>query len=93
MTQEPAGFALYVHWPFCARICPYCDFNVHRDRGVDAARWSAKLDLELRYWRAKTGARRLAQLIRAIVCEPALGFFGSQSIIVHFKIMQYLFRF
>ncbi|WP_425991219.1 radical SAM family heme chaperone HemW [Brevundimonas sp. TWP2-3-2] len=25
--------ALYVHWPYCARICPYCDFNVVRDRG------------------------------------------------------------
>ena len=25
--------ALYVHWPYCARVCPYCDFNVVRDRG------------------------------------------------------------
>ncbi|MNS40730.1 Oxygen-independent coproporphyrinogen-III oxidase 1 [compost metagenome] len=25
--------ALYIHWPYCARICPYCDFNVVRDRG------------------------------------------------------------
>ena len=24
---------VYVHWPYCARICPYCDFNVYRDRG------------------------------------------------------------
>jgi oxygen-independent coproporphyrinogen-3 oxidase len=21
---------VYVHWPYCARICPYCDFNVFK---------------------------------------------------------------
>ena len=24
-----AGFGVYVHWPFCAAKCPYCDFNSH----------------------------------------------------------------
>ena len=34
MTEAPpSSLALYVHWPYCARICPYCDFNVVRDRG------------------------------------------------------------
>ena len=39
MTRSPAQappLALYVHWPFCTRICPYCDFNVVRDRGREA---------------------------------------------------------
>jgi oxygen-independent coproporphyrinogen-3 oxidase len=29
------AFGVYVHWPYCARICPYCDFNVYRARGAD----------------------------------------------------------
>ena len=23
------SLGVYVHWPFCAALCPYCDFNVH----------------------------------------------------------------
>lgn len=57
-----AGFGVYVHWPFCARICPYCDFNVYRDRGVDVARWAAALTRELAYWASKTEGRRLTSL-------------------------------
>lgn len=34
MTDDrPDGVAVYIHWPYCARICPYCDFNVVKDRG------------------------------------------------------------
>lgn len=56
--------ALYVHWPYCARICPYCDFNVVRDRGrgeEQAALVRAILsDLEAQA--ALTGPRRLASI-------------------------------
>jgi putative oxygen-independent coproporphyrinogen III oxidase len=27
-------FGIYVHWPFCAAKCPYCDFNSHVHRGA-----------------------------------------------------------
>lgn len=30
-----SGFGIYVHFPYCARICPYCDFNIYRARGAD----------------------------------------------------------
>jgi len=30
------AFGVYVHWPFCAAKCPYCDFNSHvRHQEVD----------------------------------------------------------
>jgi putative oxygen-independent coproporphyrinogen III oxidase len=29
------GFGLYVHWPYCAKICPYCDFNVYTAKDRD----------------------------------------------------------
>nr|WP_070961441.1 radical SAM family heme chaperone HemW [Hyphomonas sp. Mor2] len=31
------GFGLYIHWPYCARICPYCDFNVYAAKDRDSA--------------------------------------------------------
>ncbi len=39
---------LYVHIPFCARRCPYCDFAVSIDKRADfRARYVAALQLEL----------------------------------------------
>ena len=42
-----AGFAVYVHWPFCLSKCPYCDFNTHVREAVDHARWRAALVREI----------------------------------------------
>ena len=28
----PPPLALYVHWPWCVKKCPYCDFNSHEAR-------------------------------------------------------------
>jgi oxygen-independent coproporphyrinogen-3 oxidase len=35
--------ALYIHWPFCLKKCPYCDFNSHVRDGVDADLWKNAL--------------------------------------------------
>lgn len=41
------GFGLYVHWPFCAAKCPYCDFNSHVAAVIDQGRWLAAYRREI----------------------------------------------
>ncbi|MBN8475471.1 MAG: oxygen-independent coproporphyrinogen III oxidase-like protein [Sulfuritalea sp.] len=44
----PPPLSLYVHWPWCVRKCPYCDFNSHEARGeVDEAAYLAALVADL----------------------------------------------
>jgi len=62
--SEPAELGIYVHWPYCARICPYCDFNVVRDRGrgdAQTALFQAILT-DLRAQAASLSPRRLVSI-------------------------------
>lgn len=55
--------ALYIHWPYCARICPYCDFNVAKDRGGDEPEALARaLVADLKSQAARLGPRRLVSV-------------------------------
>jgi oxygen-independent coproporphyrinogen-3 oxidase len=57
------AFGVYVHWPFCAQKCPYCDFNSHvRFGGVDEARFLAAYLRELEHAAALTGPREVASI-------------------------------
>jgi len=60
---ESAPVAVYVHWPYCARICPYCDFNVVRDRGqTEQAALAAAIVADLAGQAALIGPRRLESI-------------------------------
>ncbi len=51
--------AVYVHWPFCASKCPYCDFNSMVTKGVDQTRWARALVAELRHYAQETKGHRV----------------------------------
>jgi putative oxygen-independent coproporphyrinogen III oxidase len=46
------AFGIYVHWPFCAAKCPYCDFNSHVRTEIDEDGWVDAIEKELD-WTAK----------------------------------------
>jgi oxygen-independent coproporphyrinogen-3 oxidase len=59
-VEEP--LALYIHWPFCAAKCPYCDFNSHVRERVDTGRFAEALRRELAHEAQALGRRPLASL-------------------------------
>ena len=79
MTPAPdaAGFGVYVHWPFCASKCPYCDFNSHvrarrHRRGALPARLSARAASIGPSWRrAARSAASSSAAARPRSCRPA----------------------
>lgn len=57
------GFGVYVHWPFCAAKCPYCDFNSHvRHQKVDEERFAAAFAAEMASMRQRTGPREVTSI-------------------------------
>lgn len=66
MTNHPtkdAGFGVYVHWPFCASKCPYCDFNSHvRHHPVDERRFAAAFAREIAHNAALAPGRTVTSI-------------------------------
>jgi oxygen-independent coproporphyrinogen-3 oxidase len=54
--------ALYIHWPFCAKKCPYCDFNSHVREQVDIATWQNALIADMRAEAQATGGAALTSI-------------------------------
>ncbi|MBC2652081.1 radical SAM family heme chaperone HemW [Novosphingobium aerophilum] len=54
--------ALYIHWPFCLKKCPYCDFNSHVRDSVDYAHWQAALLADMRHEALLAGGEPLESI-------------------------------
>ena len=63
-SEEGGAIGVYIHWPYCARVCPYCDFNVVRDRGrtLQQEALAAAIGEDLDAAAALTGGRRLGSV-------------------------------
>ncbi|MDX1923846.1 MAG: radical SAM family heme chaperone HemW [Rickettsiaceae bacterium] len=44
------NLSIYIHWPFCLSLCPYCDFNSHISDSIDEQAWIESYIKELSYF-------------------------------------------
>lgn len=57
MSTALAPLAVYIHWPYCKRICPYCDFNVYKHKRDVELLGAIKADLSA--WASLSGPREI----------------------------------
>ena len=56
------AFGIYIHWPYCAAKCPYCDFNSHVRRAVSEERYRAASLRELEFYADFAPGRRVSSV-------------------------------
>lgn len=61
-TAQSRQLGIYIHWPYCTHICPYCDFNIYRARGQNTDVLLAAIKAELRGAMSQTQGRKLTSL-------------------------------
>ena len=66
MSEGPSSeraFGVYVHWPFCASKCPYCDFNSHvRHKGWAEPRFLAAFRREIAHMASLAPGRTVSSV-------------------------------
>ncbi|HEX3429980.1 MAG TPA: radical SAM family heme chaperone HemW [Rhizomicrobium sp.] len=68
-------FGVYIHWPFCAAKCPYCDFNSHVRSHIPETEWLKAIGSELRF--------AASELIPAQASVTSVFFGGGTPSLMH----------
>lgn len=55
-------FGIYIHWPFCASKCPYCDFNSHVRDTIDVDQWQKALLQDLAACHQDTSFKKVTSI-------------------------------
>lgn len=56
------AFGIYIHWPYCAAKCPYCDFNSHVKRELSEERYFAAILRELGHYAELAPGRTVSSI-------------------------------
>ena len=78
--EQMDALAVYIHWPYCARICPYCDFNVYKQKPDPNLNTAIMTDLA--GWRDWSGPRKVTS-IHFGGGTPSLMESGDVSRVIH----------
>jgi putative oxygen-independent coproporphyrinogen III oxidase len=58
--MEPVS--VYIHWPFCLSLCPYCDFNSHISAQIDPDLWIQAYKQEITHFQEKLLNRKIKSI-------------------------------
>ncbi len=62
MNENLGQIGLYIHWPYCTRLCPYCDFNIYKNKTQNNYALTQAIIRDIYNWRKKTGKRQLVSI-------------------------------
>ncbi len=65
ILEEKSGdtpLGIYVHWPFCRSICPYCHFNRYLMPEIDWGQWEVAFAKEIAFWSQRTRDKKVVSL-------------------------------
>lgn len=60
--QSPLDLSIYVHWPWCLKKCPYCDFNSHTTNRHLEERYIESVLADIEHQKKLVGDRNITSI-------------------------------